>query len=113
VPNAIVLSTDIVSRLSRLEQTVAALVGRLESLDRGNAQPWEPEAPILLPNSQSPPGTPSAAPMFVIREVASQAGVRQQVSSDTVGGSRQDIISKGLLSISEALGMIDLYVLRC
>ena len=102
------------SRLSRLEQTVSALV---ERLDRGDAQRWEPETSNTPSNnpphiSNSPPGTPSAAPMFLIRDVASQVGVKQQQppSFQSAAAQSRDIISKGLLTLQEASGMIELYV---
>jgi hypothetical protein len=100
--------------LSRLEQTVSALV---ERLDRGGAQGWEMEVSNVPSNglphaSNSPPGTPTAAPMFLIRDVASQAGVRRQQPSSflSVVPQSRDVISKGLITLQEASGMIELYV---
>lgn len=89
----------------------------MERLDRGEAQRWETEASNVPSNglphdSNSPLGTPTAAPMFLIRDVASQAGVRQQQPSNLLSTMSQsrDIISKGLLTLQEASGMIELYV---
>jgi hypothetical protein len=100
--------------LSRLEQTVSLLV---ERLDRGDARGWEPEASNAPSNNpphinNSPPGTPSAAPMFLIRDVASQVGVRQQQppSFQSAASQSRDVISKGMLTLQEASGMIELYV---
>lgn len=49
--------------------------------------------------------------MFLIRDVASQVGVRQQGGSNMLFAETQsrDIISKGLLTTQEASMMIELY----
>ena len=49
--------------------------------------------------------------MFLIRDVASQVGVRQQGGSNMLSAETQsrDIISKGLLTTQEAFMMIELY----
>ena len=103
-------------RLNRLEQTVSALVERLDRGDGFEVQNhrWAPEAsntPLNDPPlNNSPPGTPSAAPMFLIRDAASQAGVRHQDRFLSTTNQSHDIISKGLVTVQESSTMIELYV---
>jgi len=103
-------------RLSRLEHTVSALV---ERLDCGvQTQRWEPRSsntPRENPPevSNTAPGSPSAAPVLLIRDVASELGVRQQQSASISQGPKtfQDIVSRGLIQLQEATDLIQLFVL--
>jgi hypothetical protein len=99
-------------RLSRLERTVSALV---ERLDNGHVERWAPNADTTSTSPIQPPpvlvheiqhGTPSAAPVFLIRDVASEVGVQRH----HVAGLSQslDIISRGLITIQDAGSLIEL-----
>ncbi|KAE9370923.1 hypothetical protein N431DRAFT_343941 [Stipitochalara longipes BDJ] len=101
--------------LSRLERTVSALVERLDS---GNLGKWAPNADTASTSPVQPPpqsiqpresrtGTPSAAPVFLIRDVASEVGVQRH----HVGGVSQslDIISSGLITAQDAGSLIELF----
>lgn len=108
----------IAGRLSRLEQTVSALVERLDGgvqLQRQDA--GSSNTPPDNPHRDySPaPGSPSAAPVLLIRDVASEVGVRQQQSANSLprdSRASSDIISKGLISFLEASNLISLLVPR-
>ncbi|KAE8449049.1 hypothetical protein EG329_008637 [Mollisiaceae sp. DMI_Dod_QoI] len=101
-------------RLNRLEQTVSALVDKIgNSVGR-----WVPYTDVssTSPNCPPPiddaaPGTPSAAPVFLIRDVASQVGVQQQQSLHTRSRSLDDldIINKGFITLSDATILIKLF----
>jgi hypothetical protein len=96
--------------LSRLEQAVSALV---ERLDNGDARRWGPDVSSTSPTQPPPvhaqPGTPSAAPVFLIRDVASQVGVQGQ--HHTSGLSRgPDIIESGLVTAQDATALVELFV---
>jgi hypothetical protein len=102
-------------RLSRLERTVSALV---ERLDNGDVGRWAPNAgmtstsPIQLPPvpvHEGRSGTPSAAPVFLIRDVASEVGVQRHHVACRLSQSL-DIISKGLITIQDAGSLIELSV---
>lgn len=101
--------------MSRLERTVSALAERLDNGDLGR---WAPNAGTTSTSPVQPPppqvqshegttGTPSAAPVFLIRDVASEVGVRHHVA-----GSSQtaDIISSGVISVQDATSLIELSV---
>ncbi|PMD53975.1 uncharacterized protein K444DRAFT_646379 [Hyaloscypha bicolor E] len=102
-------------RLTRLERTVSALVERLDTAT-GTVGRWAPNAdtastsPIQPPPAavhEAQPGTPSAAPVFLIRDVASEVGVRQP----QVAGQSQnpDIIARGLVPVQDAGALIELF----
>jgi len=53
-------------------------------------------------------GTPSAAPVFLIRDVASEVGVQREHHVKLVQGP--DIVTRGMISVQDAGGLIGLYV---
>jgi hypothetical protein len=102
--------------LTRLERTVSALVERLDTAT-GTVGRWAPNAdtastsPIQPPPAavhEAQPGTPSTAPVFLIRDVASEVGVRQP----QVAGQSQnpDIIARGLVPVQDAGALIELSI---
>jgi hypothetical protein len=104
-------------RLRRLESVVAGIVERLDEGERGDGvgvghaegestSPTQP--PPQAPVQDLQPGMPSVAPVFVIRDVASEMGVRQQVANGMVQGP--DIITRGLVGVQDAVGLIELLV---
>lgn len=128
-PNGGSASSD--DRLSRLEDVVSRLVGRLDGGDAGiwaaagnghravdeSMSPLQP--PPVAVNNDGPQsmigerseeiGDSSAAPVFLIRDVASEVGVRQ-LQPHTTGFSQPDIITRGLISMHDAGSLIELYV---
>jgi hypothetical protein len=93
--------------LSRLEQAVSALV---ERLDNGDVGTWAPDVSSTSPTQPPPvhdpqPGTPSAAPVFLIRDVASEVGVRRQHHASGMSHD-PDVIARGLVTIQEATALI-------
>ncbi|KUJ13796.1 uncharacterized protein LY89DRAFT_650813, partial [Mollisia scopiformis] len=101
-------------RIRRLEQTVSTLVERLGD-GPGRWVPY-PDVSSTSPVNPPPihnltPGTPSAAPVFLIRDVASQVGVQQQQSAraQTRGLVPVDIISQGVITVAEATVLIQLF----
>lgn len=103
------LTILISSRITRLEQTVAALVEKLDArrgLSYAEVSSTSPVNPPPVNNIERE--TPSAAPVFLIRDVASQVGVRQQSRGTTT--KALDIIDQGLLTFAEATVLIELFV---
>lgn len=114
-------------RISRLEQTVSALVERLEANDVSR---W-PSSDAALPRAHStpqpesyaPPQTsrqstslagPSAAPVLVIRDVATEIGVSPEAQRTVQSPDTEvshDIIANGLLSLQDASSLVVLYVI--
>lgn len=88
----------------------------MERLDNADVGTWAPQAstspvhppPVTVHDVE--PGTPSAAPIFLIREVASEVGLRRH----HVGGISQsqdlDIISRGLVTAQDGVSLIELSV---
>jgi hypothetical protein len=116
-------------RLRRLERVVEALVERLDHGEvggggGGSGGRWErnlegvevstspsqppPIRPVHEVSGLGEPGTPSAAPVFLIRDVASEVGVRRQHHVGLVQGP--DIVTRGMISVQDARGLIELYV---
>ena len=91
---------------------MSALVERLDNGDLGR---WAPNAEMAStspvqpsPQAQSHDartGTPSAAPVFLIRDVASEVGVRHHVAGPS---PTTDIISSGMISVQEATSLLEL-----
>jgi hypothetical protein len=120
-------------RLGRLERVVEALVERLDSGEVGGGGSggggggrWErnldregggvstspsqppPIRPILEVSGLVEAGTPSAAPVFLIRDVASEVGVQREHHVKLVQGP--DIVTRGMISVQDAGGLIGLYI---
>ncbi|KAH7304205.1 putative C6 finger domain protein [Stachybotrys elegans] len=92
-----------VAILDRLERTVALLVDRLDSrLDDVGNSTREPVAPRN--ESQSSPDL-DPAPVFLIRDAATNAGVHSP--EQTTSGP--DVISSGLVSLPTAHALLDLF----
>ena len=62
--------------------------------------------PQLIQSQEGRSGTPSAAPVFLIRDVASEVGVRRQNHVGLAQGP--DIVSRGLVSVQDAGALIEL-----
>jgi hypothetical protein len=95
---------------------VSALV---ERLDNGmQEQRWGADVSNTPPSNPPQVGdsareVPSAAPVFLIRDVASELGVRQQQSTlafPNGTSASPDIISNGMIQFQEALSFIELFV---
>lgn len=89
------------------------LVEKLDRLDNGT-QTWPPDVTNTPsgypPASVAPPGTPSTAPVILIRDVASEVGVRDTHPFALGSQASPDIISKGLIQRQEASILIELFV---
>jgi hypothetical protein len=101
------------SRLTRLERTVSALVERLDNGGLGwapnaNTASTSPIQPPPAPVHEAQTGTPSAAPVFLIRDVATEVGMQRH----HVAGLSQnlDIVSSGLITVQDASSLIELSV---
>ncbi|KAF8855187.1 hypothetical protein BDZ45DRAFT_805164 [Acephala macrosclerotiorum] len=101
-------------RISRLEQTVSALVEKLG--ERPGRWVPHPDVSSTSPTNPPPinevtPEVPSAAPVFLIRDVASHVGVQQQQSAPAPprGLRHLDIINQGLISLDDAIILIKLF----
>ncbi|TVY85310.1 putative transcriptional regulatory protein [Lachnellula suecica] len=107
------------SQDDRLEKTVSELVARMDQnatqgAPLGNprqiamvASPRQPDLRVLTERTTS-----TAAPVFLIRDVASEIGVRQPSSPEEQFASSQspsDIISKGFMSSQEAAMLLELF----
>jgi hypothetical protein len=104
-------------RLNRLERTVNALIRRL-----GDDSVPEVSHPRAAENTRQPgirpeldicPAEPTPAPLFVLRDVATEAGVRPPDQTSTDAPARElshDIILKGFLTEHEALFLLSLSV---
>lgn len=71
---------------------------------------------VFTADDETPPATGSAAPVFVIRDVAREVGIGQPESRTTnslVRGQSRDIIEKGTLGSQEASSLLALYVFLC
>lgn len=94
-------------RLERLERTVSALVDKLDSkldeiagssnLDRASVV----EVPV--PSAELDP-----APVFLIRDAATDAGVHSPEQAITQTGPQSDIISTGIVSLQIAYSLLGL-----
>jgi len=103
--------------LIRLEKTVSELVARLDQNAQQDVSP-EPvrrntsERSMVQPDLPTDAATtPTAAPVFLIRDAASEIGVRQPNSpAQRLAHSnlQSDIISKGFLSFQEATSLLGL-----
>ncbi|KAJ0139516.1 hypothetical protein HZ326_17552 [Fusarium oxysporum f. sp. albedinis] len=95
-------------RLERLERTVSALVDKLDSkldeiagssnLDRASVV----EVPV--PSAELDP-----APVFLIRDAATDAGVHSPEQALTQTGPQSDVISTGLVSLQTAHSLLGLF----
>jgi hypothetical protein len=107
--------------LDRLERAVNTILNRLgETPIAQSARSATPHTPNLLNQSHSQPhdavSNQIVAPIYVLRDLAADAGAespqevrtRHEISS---GGQAGDIISEGLLSLQEATGLLQMFVL--
>lgn len=95
-------------RLERLERTVALLVDRLDSrLDDIRDDRSHESGPPPDETQSSPDLDP--APVFLIRDAATNAGVHSP--EETIGkpSIRPDVIASGLVSLSTAHTLLHLY----
>jgi hypothetical protein len=94
-------------RLERLERTVSALVDKLDSkLDEiagssNNSRPAVVEVPV--PSAELDP-----APVFLIRDAATDAGVHSPEQAIAQTGPQSDVISTGLVSPQTAHSLLGL-----
>ncbi|OAG08726.1 uncharacterized protein CC84DRAFT_1194815 [Paraphaeosphaeria sporulosa] len=107
-------------RVERLERLVTALARRLDDVEselysqngeRKNRQNSHLEVNSLL-NPESETGEQVRAPLFVLRDVTAQSGVRRADRGATNTPSRaisDDIILKGLLTEEEASSLLALF----
>jgi hypothetical protein len=85
----------LVNRLdSRLDQLVSS-----SNIERPSAITESPSSAELDP-----------APVFLIRDAATDAGVHSPEQTNTHAGSQSDVISSGLVSLSTAHSLLKLYV---
>jgi hypothetical protein len=101
-------------RLTRLEQTVSALVKRLSD-GSPYARPAVVPSPAPVPPhaNDAASGAHSSAPVLLIRDVAYEVGVRQQPAPGALSRTENlslDIIDQGVISAQEAYTMIELFV---
>lgn len=107
-------------RLERLENLVYELAKRLEHVEsevshednKGNAQNHTPLEVAALLNPQADAGEQNPAPLFVLRDVTAQSGIRRtgRTSPNTpLRGLSDDIILKGLISEQEATSLLSLF----
>lgn len=95
------------ARLERLERTVGALVDRLD------AQSKEQEKVPTRIQARSEEITPTEsnlAPVILIREAATDAGVSPPGQFDSLPSSVSDVISAGLVTSSTAHSLLKLLV---
>ncbi|KAJ9269984.1 hypothetical protein DTO212C5_3954 [Paecilomyces variotii] len=99
-------STD--ARLERLERTVGALVDRLDAQFKGRGSP---STYTTLPRTEEPvaPSEPNPAPVILIRDAATDAGVASPEQSDSQLDSLSDVISTGLVTLSTAHSLLKLF----
>ena len=62
--------------------------------------------PQLIQSQEGRSGTPSAAPVFLIRDVASEVGVQRHHVAELA--QTMDIISSGLVTVLDAGSLIEL-----
>ncbi|OCL12435.1 hypothetical protein AOQ84DRAFT_285221 [Glonium stellatum] len=105
-----------VFRLNRLERTVNDLVRRLgddSASEVGRSTTTEVIRKTGIQTEHNPPSVePALAPLFVLRDVATEAGVRPPDRTRTNTPARdlsQDIIMKGFLTENEALPLLSLF----
>lgn len=105
-----------VGRISRLEKTVSALVQKLGDQSLADISSTSPANPPPIVPSLSRSNTlevPSAAPVFLIRDVVSQVGLQQHQSPvQSRAAGPLDIIGQGLLNVTEVTILIELSVLN-
>ena len=93
-------------RLARLERTVDSLVERLDSrLEEPNGR-----SASVVPETYTAPTEPTAAPVLLIRDVASEVGVRPSHRNLGQPERSSDIIARGILSIEDATSLLGLLV---
>lgn len=72
--------------------------------------PAQESPSIAVHNSETP--IPTTPPVFLIRDVASDIGLRQPPCDDesfVASKSHMDVISKGFLTTEQAISLLDLY----
>lgn len=103
-------------RLERLERSVQGLTDRLESrLDdtpqiqprtgRGKLYPRVDERTVAAERSP--------APVLLIRDAAVDAGVESPHPAGNHPASQMDVITSGIVSLSTAQSLLQMYVLWC
>jgi hypothetical protein len=92
------------TRLARLERTVDELVGRLDAKFDGPNN--TDSIPDTRPTTTISTADGNPAPVFLLRDAATDAGVHSPETSQTHFHS--DVISSGLVSISTAHSLLDL-----
>lgn len=98
-------STD--SRLERLEQTVSALVDRLDAQaqNRGTLT-----RAVQARTEERAPAEANPAPVLLIRDAATDAGVSPPGQFDSISSSTSDVISSGLVTLATAHSLLQLSV---
>ncbi|KAH8169459.1 hypothetical protein LIA77_10003 [Sarocladium implicatum] len=104
-------------RISRLEKTVETLVARLDAkLDAFTAPPTRdtrdmpPMATAATDSSESSSSTSrNPAPILLIKDAASNAGVRPSQADRTAATPHADVLSTGLVDLSTAYSLLGLF----
>ncbi|OAA58224.1 Major facilitator superfamily domain, general substrate transporter [Cordyceps fumosorosea ARSEF 2679] len=94
------------SRISKLERTVAALIDRLD------AQSNEPGTATTVIRARSDQGAPverNPAPVILIREAATDAGLSPPGQFGSLPGNASDVISAGLVTASTSHSLLKLF----
>ncbi|RDW58204.1 hypothetical protein BP6252_13615 [Coleophoma cylindrospora] len=106
--------TDCKDRLDALEKTVRELVSRLDPISAAShlSPPLPAPAPPHVACHDTETSTPTAPPVFLIRDAASDIGMGHSSSNDeipTVSKVHVDVISKGFLTAEQAISLLDLF----
>ncbi|RDW90952.1 hypothetical protein BP5796_02117 [Coleophoma crateriformis] len=107
-------TTTLTARLDALEKTVRELVSRLDPISAAShLSPTLPtQAPPHVACHNTETSTPMAAPVFLIRDAASDIVMEHSSSNDvisTVSKVHVDVISKGFLTAEQAISLLELF----
>ncbi|ATY64959.1 C6 finger domain [Cordyceps militaris] len=93
-------------RLERLEQTVSALVDRLDAQaqNRGTLT-----RAVQARTEERAPAEANPAPVLLIRDAATDAGVSPPGQFDSISSSTSDVISSGLVTLATAHSLLQLF----
>ncbi|KAF7546927.1 hypothetical protein G7Z17_g8087 [Cylindrodendrum hubeiense] len=97
------------AELERLERTVRALVDRLDSRLEDIDSPLSFMRPPPASNEPESSTDLNPAPVFLIRDAATDAGVYSPDQNSTHSVSQSDVISAGLVTIQTAHTLLALY----
>lgn len=105
-----VLSTN--ERIARLEDTVNCLVERLET------SPSNLAARIVIPTPRTQPAataanesssTAGAAPVLLIRDVATEVGIKPVYRSAEQVQQAPDLVARGLITVEDAITLLSIF----